>query len=234
MFSDILIATDYCTNDQYVRDAIDEDIRREISNLGTDLDLPAGKAKKGKSSHETMLSTLKTGANDKFKYLWAEDNNLDYDYEEEEKKKRDKEMVLVEPTKFQVLGYNLDNTAVIKKKPVLRMSDVYLTTNPRVRRLIDRVFDRHIYGKSESQKTTDGILVSKSSSNYQELEQILKDYENQDEDYNIDNQEVNMNEEQLEDYIIDRGQSKSNYFLFYRNEQPAKVNYDVVNNPLKS
>ena len=43
-----------------------------------------------------------------------------------------------------------------------------------------------------------------------------------------------MNEEQLEDYIIDRGQSKSNYFLLYRNEHPAKLSYDVVNNPLNS
>jgi hypothetical protein len=34
-----------------------------------------------------------------------------------------------------------------------------------------------------------------------------------------------MNENELEDYIIDRGQSKSNYFLFYKNEEPAKINY---------
>lgn len=43
-----------------------------------------------------------------------------------------------------------------------------------------------------------------------------------------------MDEQQLEEYVIDRGQSKSSYFLFYKNEQPAKVKYDVTNNPLKS
>ena len=44
-----------------------------------------------------------------------------------------------------------------------------------------------------------------------------------------------MNEEQLEQYIIDRGQSKENYFLFYRNQQPEKIDYEnVVNNPLNS
>ena len=44
-----------------------------------------------------------------------------------------------------------------------------------------------------------------------------------------------MDEEQLEEYIIDRGQSKNNYFLFYKNEEPNKMKYyDMVNNPLKS
>lgn len=79
-------------------------------------------------------------------------------------------MVLVMPKKFQVIGYNIDEGAQVKKKPVLRMSDAYLTTNHKVRRLMNRVFDRHIYGKHEAQKTYDnGILISKSTSNYQEL-----------------------------------------------------------------
>lgn len=43
-----------------------------------------------------------------------------------------------------------------------------------------------------------------------------------------------MNENELQDYIIDRGQSKGNYFLFYKYEQPAKIDYQIVNNPLKS
>ena len=62
-------------------------------------------------------------------------------------------MVLIEPKKFEVIGYNYDPNSKIKKKPVLRMSDLYRTTNPKVNKLINRVFDRHIYGKSESQKT---------------------------------------------------------------------------------
>ncbi|MCB0370500.1 MAG: hypothetical protein KDD45_14015, partial [Bdellovibrionales bacterium] len=67
-----------------------------------------------------------------------------------------------------VLGYNVDEEAQIKRRPVLRMSDVYLTTNPKVKRLINRVFDRHIYGKTEPQKTHDnGVLIAKSTSNYQ-------------------------------------------------------------------
>jgi hypothetical protein len=43
-----------------------------------------------------------------------------------------------------------------------------------------------------------------------------------------------MDEDQLEDYVIDRGQSKNDYFLFYRNEQPARINYNINNHPLKS
>ena len=114
------------------------------------------------------MSNLKHSTNDKFKYLWANDNALDFDYEEEERRKRDKEMELVMPEKYQVLGYNQDEGANIKRKPVLRMSDVYLTNNSKVRRLINRVFERHIYGKNEAQKTHDnGVLISKSTSNYQ-------------------------------------------------------------------
>lgn len=51
MFADILTAQDYCTNDQYVRDAIDENIRSEMMNsLGNDLDMPKA-SKKVKTSH---------------------------------------------------------------------------------------------------------------------------------------------------------------------------------------
>ena len=57
-------------------------------------------------------------------------------------------MVAIKPDKFQVIGYNIDEGAKIKRKPILKMSDMYLSTNPKVRRLIDRVFDRHIYGKA--------------------------------------------------------------------------------------
>ena len=56
-------------------------------------------------------------------------------------------MELIEPMKFKVLGYTQLPGSKIKR-PVLRMSDMYLTNNSKVRRLIDRVFDRHIYGKT--------------------------------------------------------------------------------------
>jgi len=54
---------------------------------------------------------------------------------------------LIEPAKFEVLGYNQDSGPNGKRRPVMRMSDAYRTCNPKVRRLINRVFDRHIYGR---------------------------------------------------------------------------------------
>lgn len=49
MFSDILQAQDYWEIDPYVRDVIDEDIRRELNNFGQN-DFETGKGKRGKSS----------------------------------------------------------------------------------------------------------------------------------------------------------------------------------------
>lgn len=112
---------------------------------------------------------MKFNSNDsKFKYLWSEDNKADYDYEEEEKIKRDKELQLIQPERFKVLGYVNDTSGGLKKKPIMRMSDLYLTNNSRVKRLINRVFDSHINGRSEPQKTHEGnVLISKSTSNAQ-------------------------------------------------------------------
>ena len=55
-----------------------------------------------------MMSNLKATSSDKFKYLWANDTAQDFDYEEEERRKRDREMQLIVPEKYQVLGYNID------------------------------------------------------------------------------------------------------------------------------
>lgn len=177
MFSDILQAQDYWEIDPYVRDVIDEDIRRELNNFGQN-DFETGKGKRGKSSQQQTLNNLKFNGNDtKFKYLWGEESNLDYDYEEQERKKRDKEMQLVEPNRYKVLGYINDPGSKLKNRPVMRMSDLYLPKNARVRRLINKIFEMNIYGKSESQKTHEGgVLISKSASNVQELQQILKNY----------------------------------------------------------
>lgn len=109
------------------------------------------KNKKSKTSQEQALNSLQT-TDARFKYLWAEDNALDYDYEEEEKRKQEKDMQLIEPERFKILGYREDPVTKFRR-PVLKMSDLYLTSNPKVRRLINRVFDRHIYGKTEAQKT---------------------------------------------------------------------------------
>ena len=101
-------------------------------------------------------------------------------------------MIVVKPEKYRVLGYNIESNGV--KRPILKMSDAYMSSHPRAKKLINRVFDRHIYGKFDQKTHDNGVLISKQTSNYQELEQILKKYENQDEDYNIENQEVNMDE----------------------------------------
>jgi hypothetical protein len=45
---------------------------------------------------------------------------------------------------------------------------------------------------------------------------------------------MHLNEKELEEYIIDRGQSKQNYFLFYKNEEPKRISYNVRNNPVSS
>jgi hypothetical protein len=46
---------------------------------------------------------------------------------------------------------------------------------------------------------------------------------------------LRLEEDELEEYIIDRGQSKQNYFLFYKHEQPPrKLRLAPQNNPLKS
>lgn len=56
-------------------------------------------------------------------------------------------MEIVEPLRFKVLGFKEDPVSRLKK-PILKLSDLYLTSNSRVRKLINRVFDKHVYGKS--------------------------------------------------------------------------------------
>ena len=48
-----------------------------------------------------------------------------------------------------------------------------------MKRLINHVFDRHIYGKVENKKVNnDNIITSNCASNSNELELILKKYQN--------------------------------------------------------
>jgi hypothetical protein len=126
--------------------------------------------KKGKSAHEQNLFNLRN--NDaKFKYLWAEGEGVEeIDYEEEEnKRRREKDMQLYEPPRFKVLGYVQDRTGKLKRRPILRMSDLYLTHSPKIRRLINRVFDRHVYGRAEARKSEGEVITATTASNAAQL-----------------------------------------------------------------
>lgn len=68
------------------------------------------------------------------------------------------------PKKFRILGYRFDPKTKLNL-PIFKLSDVYLTTNPRVRRLINKVFEVNIYGKHEERKTEAGTTESKSALN---------------------------------------------------------------------
>ncbi len=57
-------------------------------------------------------------------------------------------MELVEPPLFKAIGYSTDKGSKLKKRPILRMSDLYLTHNPKVKNLINRIFERFIYGRN--------------------------------------------------------------------------------------
>ena len=51
-----------------------------------------------------------------------------------------------------------------KKRPILRQSDMYLARTPKIRKLIKRVFDRHINGRQEK-KTQGNVVISSVASN---------------------------------------------------------------------
>jgi hypothetical protein len=75
-------------------------------------------------------------------------------------------MQLVEPPRFKVIGYVQDKTSRLRRKPIMRMSDLYLTNNPRVRRIINRIFERQIYGRQEPRKEEEGhVIIAKTTSN---------------------------------------------------------------------
>jgi len=56
-------------------------------------------------------------------------------------------MQFVEPPRFKVIGYINDRGSKLRRKPIMRMSDLYLSNNPRIRRLVNRIFERQIYGR---------------------------------------------------------------------------------------
>lgn len=103
-------------------------------------------------------------------------------------------MELVEPPRYKIIGYTTDRGCKLKKRPILKMSDLYLTSNPKIRRLVNRVFDRHIYGRSDNRKGEGDVIISRTASNAHELEEILKNHEGHEEDYNFENQQMQMNE----------------------------------------
>jgi hypothetical protein len=126
-----------------VKEIINDEIHRQmVTHMTAGEGDPAAK-KKGKSAHEQTLFNLRN--NDaKFKYLWADtDVQEDIDYEDEEnKRRRDRDMQVYEPPRFKVLGYSTERGpgGKLRRRPILRMSDLYLTHSAKVRRLIGRVF----------------------------------------------------------------------------------------------
>lgn len=53
------------------------------------------------------------------------------------------------------------------------------------------VFERQIYPQRD-RKAEGDVMISKSTSNANELEQIIKKYEEQEEDYNFENRQVQL------------------------------------------
>ena len=114
-------------------------------------------------------------------------------------------MELVEPERFKVIGWVGER---LNRRPVLRQSDMYLAYSLKMRKLIKRVFDRHISGKQEK-KTEGNVVISSVASNAHALERIVQSYENMEADYSLENQRTgNLEEQQLEEYVIDRNHSK--------------------------
>lgn len=74
-------------------------------------------------------------------------------------------MELVEPPLFKVIGYTTERGSKLKKKPIIRMSDIYLSHNPKIKRLMSRIFERYIYGRSSNRKTEEGVIISRQASN---------------------------------------------------------------------
>ena len=72
---------------------------------------------------------------------------MDVNYEEDERFRKDKDMELVELPRFKTIGYVKDGFGRGFNKPVFRFGDAYLITNPRVKRILDRVFERSIKGR---------------------------------------------------------------------------------------
>jgi len=80
-------------------------------------------------------------------------------------------MQIVEPPRFKIIGYvSTDKSSKIKRKPILRMSDLYLSTNSKVKRIINHVFERQIYGRVESKRGDGGVIMAKTTSNAAQLE----------------------------------------------------------------
>ena len=150
------------------------------------------------------MLNLKNSEN-QFKFLGLdEEGEEEVDYEQD-LKRREREMELVEPERFKVIGWVGER---LNRRPVLRQSDMYLAYSLKMRKLIKRVFDRHISGKQEK-KTEGNVVISSVASNAHALERIVQSYENMEADYSLENQRTgNLEEQQLEEYVIDRNHSK--------------------------
>ena len=47
-------------------------------------------------------------------------------------------MELIEPPLFKIIGYTTERGSKLKKKPIIRMSDIYLSHNPKIKRLMSQ------------------------------------------------------------------------------------------------
>lgn len=62
-------------------------------------------------------------------------------------------MELIEPPLYKLIGYTTERGSKLKKRPILRLSDLYLSHNPKIKRLMNRLFERYIYGRNSNKKT---------------------------------------------------------------------------------
>lgn len=72
------------------------------------------------------------------------------------------------------------------------MSDLYLTNSTKVRRLINRVFERHVYGREGRRGEGGEVILATTASNAGQLEAILSSYERREEDYGFENQQLRL------------------------------------------
>jgi hypothetical protein len=68
MYKEFLEKDEYFTNDPFIKDIIDEEIRREIMKNTNNVEEHVGRGRRGKSSQEQALLNLKNSEN-KFRYI---------------------------------------------------------------------------------------------------------------------------------------------------------------------
>jgi hypothetical protein len=79
-------------------------------------------------------------------------------------------MELVEAPRFKIIGNCPDKASKLRRKPILRMTDLYIAHNPRMRRIINHIFEIEIAGgKKEVRKEESNVIIAKTASNAHDL-----------------------------------------------------------------